>query len=206
MMHRFQYVRGSRYTTIRFQTGIQETAWRSADLLRAPKTKALYKALCAMFDKKGKDPLPDTEFVLDALVSTLFELCYALNPKEKQASVLADGLRAYLRERGGEYATVESVASRWGLSAGRFSARFRSETGCSLKSFLDRERGEIAKQLVIFSDLSLKQIAFRMGFNDLFCFSRFFKRIYGVSPRSVRMRGLSLTDMRVIAKNPKTSA
>ena len=99
-------------------------------------------------------------------------------------------LRDHLRQQGGRYVTVAEAAKTVGLSTSRASARFREEAGGSLKRFLDRERGRVAGQLVVFSDLTFKQIAYRMGFGDLFSFSRFFKRLHGASPRKLRAKGL----------------
>ncbi len=43
-----------------------------------------------------------------------------------------------------------------------------------------------AKRLLIYEDLTVKEIAYRLGFNDPFYFSNFFKKHIGVSPTAFR--------------------
>jgi len=124
--------------------------------------------------------------VVDGVVAALFAACYRPEEGESEFDSLEWQIRELVRERDGTYLSVAEAAERVGYSPGHLSARFRAEHGVSLKTFLDRERARRAAELVRYSDLSFGRIAYEMGFGDGFAFSRFFKRLHGVSPRAFR--------------------
>ena len=81
--------------------------------------------------------------------------------------------------------------------AGHYAAELGVTTG-TLSRVLTRLTGQATKQLILdrvlleavrllrFSDLSIKEIAARLGFNDQFAFSKAFKRQRGVAPLDYR--------------------
>jgi AraC-like DNA-binding protein/mannose-6-phosphate isomerase-like protein (cupin superfamily) len=186
--HGFKYPSGCRYFSIKFQAAGEGLSWQITDLTASARTQALCAALAALY-ASAAEPVPGTEIVLDAVVSAIFEACYFPQETNKPEAPLADKIRDYLRRQGGQYTSVVEVSEFVGLSVSRTSALFREEADCALKTFLDQERGQIAKQLVVFSDLTFKQIAYRLGFADIFSFSRFCKRVLGTSPRTLRTKG-----------------
>ena len=52
-----------------------------------------------------------------------------------------------------------------------------------------------AVRLLRFSDLSIKEIAARLGFNDQFAFSKAFKRQRGVAPLDYRSHGRAAREL-----------
>jgi AraC-like DNA-binding protein len=95
------------------------------------------------------------------------------------------GLVARLRtlcDHGRRPLSVAAAARGLGLTPGHASVRVRGESGLPLKTLLDRFRSEAAQERLRWSDHDLTHIAAELGFPDLFAFSRFFKRLNGVSP------------------------
>jgi AraC family transcriptional regulator, transcriptional activator of pobA len=83
---------------------------------------------------------------------------------------------------------VGHYASELGVTTGTLSRTVTRLTGRSTKQLiLDRLILEAAR-LLRFSDLSVKEIAARLGFNDQFAFSRAFKRQRGEAPLDFRNR------------------
>lgn len=68
------------------------------------------------------------------------------------------------------------------LSVSRYCALFRQSTGVSPQNFLIDLRLKTATELMLGTDLSVKQIARNIGYNDPLYFSRLFKARKGVSP------------------------
>ena len=83
---------------------------------------------------------------------------------------------------------LNSLAEMFGTSVQAFSMAFSRGTGMSPKEYLTRRLNQEALQLVINTDLKLKQVADRLRFADEFYFSRFFKKLNGCSPKEYRNR------------------
>lgn len=84
--------------------------------------------------------------------------------------------------------TLEEVASSVNLSPNYFSHLFRKALGETFIEFLTRVRMEKAVDLLAENKYSLKEINFKIGYNDPNYFSRVFKRHYGVSPRNYQQK------------------
>lgn len=67
-------------------------------------------------------------------------------------------------------------------------AHFKQAVGITPQQYLTRKRLQYAKQLLLTTDLSQKQISFECGYSDAFYFSRVFSRQIGVSPTQFRQR------------------
>lgn len=79
-------------------------------------------------------------------------------------------------------------AAELGMTTGTLSRLLTKLTGRSTKQvILDRLILE-AVRLLRFSDLSVKEIAARLGFSDQFAFSKAFKRRHGEAPADFRQR------------------
>ncbi|MHB1155910.1 MAG: AraC family transcriptional regulator [Phycisphaerales bacterium] len=99
---------------------------------------------------------------------------------------LVRNVLTYARSRNGQTTSVQEVADHLGYTVNHVSAQFRSQVGESLKHFLDRQQAEKAASLLRYTNLSITQIAETLGFNDIFSFSRHFRRMTGHSPRQFR--------------------
>ncbi|HEY5584401.1 MAG TPA: AraC family transcriptional regulator [Ruminiclostridium sp.] len=82
--------------------------------------------------------------------------------------------------------TVEQIACHAGVSHTRLSSMFKNDTGIPLKKYLCQRIVQKAKEMLLLSELSVKEIAYKLGFTDEFYFSRFFKKYEGISPKLYR--------------------
>ena len=78
------------------------------------------------------------------------------------------------------------VASLMGLSLSHFYDLFRKETGTVPATYIRTLRYEKARELLVNSQLSIKEITHLVGFNDVSHFVRDFQKIYGASPVEFR--------------------
>ena len=69
-----------------------------------------------------------------------------------------------------------------------FSADFRRAFGVPPKQYICQRRMGIAKTLLLSSNLSVKQISIKVGYDNEFFFSRLFKKYTGHSPSNFRDR------------------
>jgi AraC-like DNA-binding protein len=72
------------------------------------------------------------------------------------------------------------------MTVSNLSKNFKRDTGMTLKEYFDSQLLRNAKQKLLLSDASVKEIAYSLGFNDEFYFSRFFKKHEGIAPREYR--------------------
>jgi AraC-like DNA-binding protein len=78
------------------------------------------------------------------------------------------------------------LASLAGLSERRFRDIFHGVTGLSPRDYYNRLRMEYGADLLTLSDLSLGEVAEKLGYCDPFHFSKCFKSHFGLSPRDFR--------------------
>jgi AraC-like DNA-binding protein len=78
------------------------------------------------------------------------------------------------------------LAKLCGLSERHFFRRFKKATGLSPISWLKMQRISLAQSKLLESGHSIKQIADQVGYNDVFFFSRDFKRHTGTCPSQYR--------------------
>ncbi|MGN0177869.1 MAG: AraC family transcriptional regulator [Monoglobaceae bacterium] len=73
-----------------------------------------------------------------------------------------------------------------GLSVSGFYNKFKRVIGVSPKKYFTNIKIEHAKELIAFSELSIKEIASMFGYEDSLYFSRLFKQATGLSPSEYR--------------------
>ena len=83
---------------------------------------------------------------------------------------------------------VSTLSAMAGLSMSRFFELFKSATGDAPINWLIRARMQWAGELLELSNLRVKEVAMRVGYEDQFYFSRLFKFAYGVAPSAYRVQ------------------
>ena len=83
---------------------------------------------------------------------------------------------------------LASLAARCGLSAPYFGAQFRKYFEVSPIELIVRLRLDEAVHHLADVNLNISEIARRVGYDDIYYFSKLFKKRYGLSPRQFRKR------------------
>lgn len=96
-----------------------------------------------------------------------------------------DAVRQYLQRHEGPLPRMSAVADAFHLSVRTFRNRL-SQHDTSFQVLLDQQRQEQARSLLGDSDISVKEIAYRLGFRESSNFSRVFKRWTGMTPLDYR--------------------
>lgn len=81
---------------------------------------------------------------------------------------------------------LATVAGHVHMSPGGFHRKFSQAFKVTPHDYIMRKRLNMASQLLLTTDLSIEEVAYRSGFNDPYYFSKVFKRQSGVSPSRVR--------------------
>lgn len=82
--------------------------------------------------------------------------------------------------------TLSDVAKKINMSESAFSRYFKSKTGISFIDNLIQVRLGHASRLLIDNNLSISEIAYECGFNNISNFNRIFKKKKGCTPKSFK--------------------
>lgn len=113
--------------------------------------------------------------------------------RETRESVQLAARAMALLERGldaGEQLGVDETAARLYVSRSKLCAVFKRETGEGLAAYARRRRIERARELLADRNLSVAEIATRLGYRRQSAFSQAFKLACGISPTAWRERHL----------------
>ena len=84
--------------------------------------------------------------------------------------------------------TVDELADRLEVNRSTLFRAFKKQSGISPKEFIDHKRFEQAKELLIRSEMPIKQIANACGFVEHHYFSNAFRKRFGITPGEYRVR------------------
>ena len=82
----------------------------------------------------------------------------------------------------------EDLLKLAGMSKATFARQFPRYTGVTFTEFLTRVRLDHARQRIVVGGESISAAAFGVGFNHLSHFNRLYRRRFGATPRSDRVR------------------
>ena len=102
--------------------------------------------------------------------------------KENNTSGLISEAKDYIKQNYNEELHLKDVAMAICISPQYLSKIFKDEVGVNFIDYLTTVRIEEAKKMLKEQNISIKEICFKIGYNDPNYFSRLFKKIVGVSP------------------------
>jgi AraC family transcriptional regulator len=91
----------------------------------------------------------------------------------------------YIQENLSENISLEAIANHIDISSYHFCRLFKQATGLSPHQYVIQQRVERAKQLLRQGKMSLSEIAIACGFSHQSHLNRHFKRITGVTPKTL---------------------
>lgn len=100
----------------------------------------------------------------------------------KQVAECIDYIYDHLHTR----ITVEILASHVGLNPSYLSRLFKKETGFTISSYIQSKKIETAKNMLIYSDYALSQIASILAFPSQSYFTEIFRKNTGMTPSRYR--------------------
>ena len=136
--------------------------------LKSSLSNNLRKKLKESLQKDGFDLLDDRESLLvEKIKSAAIHHVHHLEarPKQNFSSTLAQNL---------------------GISYNRLSTLFSSVEGITIEKFLILQKIERAKELILYDEMTVSQIADRLGYSSAQYLSSQFKRVTGMSPGTFR--------------------
>lgn len=90
------------------------------------------------------------------------------------------------------HVAVTEAAQQAGLSVSHFEHLFKRHLRVSFREWRHIRRMREAKHLLIETDLKVREVAERVGYEDAAYFHRQFKRMHGISPLQYRIKGRAI--------------
>ncbi len=82
--------------------------------------------------------------------------------------------------------SLNKISDEFQISESYFSHMFKEKTGVNFSSYLENIRMTEAARLIQETDISLNELYFAVGYNNPNSFRRVFKKVFGVTPSSMR--------------------
>lgn len=101
---------------------------------------------------------------------------------------LVDDIIDYLSNNLDKTLKSDDIAKEFNYSSSYLFNLFKKRTGYSLIHFFNLKKSQRACEYLNYTDLSVKEISFKMGFEDPLYFSRLFKKYIGVSPKAYKVK------------------
>ena len=165
------------------------------------------------FDSDSMDLPLSYAFVVESVTAEIekMEKCFSLLPIDEEseylstvfAGLLGEWIHGHGKQRTEEQLYVkrainyimnninknisaEEIASAAGLGQRQLCNMFKEYTGKTAQDYLTELRIKNAEELLRFTSMSIKTIAYSLGFQNQYYFSGFFKKHTGMSPTDYR--------------------
>ncbi|WP_046226960.1 helix-turn-helix domain-containing protein [Paenibacillus dauci] len=129
------------------------------------------------------------------LQSMIYELIMEYERGQGDAeSDRVDVVASYIASHYRRNLELQELADLAGCSIRQLQRRFKQEKQLGPMEYVSKLRMENASRMLQYTDASIGEIADRIGYRDMYYFSRVFKKHYGVSPLRYRLDHVSKAD------------
>jgi AraC-like DNA-binding protein len=126
----------------------------------------------------------DLKKINDVLIKNGFELLNDKNAKiiEKVKILIIDMIRNADSGKDIDINFTEYLSNETGLNYNYLSTLFSSLEGITIEKYIIHQKIEKVKELIVYGELTLSEIAFRLGYSSVQHLSNQFKKITGLTP------------------------
>lgn len=163
--------------------------WKTSSIQSAPVTER--RRIVALFREVVRNTSTGSGYD-EALAMNLLENILLRLAKIRAASVDVDfgeETRKHIIAHLSEPLSVPALAAALRLSPSRFAHRFRETFGTTPQTYVEGCRIEMARRLLLTTEMSIKEVALTCGFADPLYFSKRFARTTGYAPSQWLGRG-----------------
>ncbi len=122
-------------------------------------------------------------------VSALFTVLSALKiPSSKHTLSHAEKAENFMQNNYYQHITIEDIAALLYISEKHLCRIFKKKYGIPPQRYLLELRMNKARELILNTDLLIKEIAVSVGYSSPFTFSEAFSNVFGYSPSSLRRK------------------
>ncbi|MEZ8098967.1 AraC family transcriptional regulator [Vibrio bivalvicida] len=119
------------------------------------------------------------------MLSHYLTTCQSVVEALQSPYLLTNQIKTILYQSAGVFPSIEELAVQFGYSS-RTLRRRLNESQTSYQSLVSEVRSDIAKEFLLSTELTIEEIAFRLGYSDTANFRRGFKCWTGMTPLQFR--------------------
>ncbi|MCF6175818.1 MAG: AraC family transcriptional regulator [Victivallaceae bacterium] len=123
---------------------------------------------------------------LEYLIGGIMVMNYAKLEDEQNLPKWAIKAKEFIAINIASNINLEDLAEHLSYTRIHLSRLCQAQLKLKLKDFFDQEKAAIVRKKLLYSSRSISQIAKETGFNDVYSFSRFYKRVTGLPPSAQR--------------------
>jgi AraC family transcriptional activator of pobA len=186
--HYIDYPNGMQAWSIKFVVAEMEEKYPGGILSKSRESEILHKALLEAVSHESTWQSPQGQILVEHLLGIALDLHFREHGWDETEDIRIKKIRQRIEELlvDGKTVAVNKLAKENDCSTVYLNRIFKKHLGIPLKVYIDQCRFEMARHLLAESKLNITEIGSEMGFDDVFRFSRFFKRMSGKSPRQFR--------------------
>lgn len=165
---------------------------------RAPEFRHLFHSIYDHVAQKTPNAGAICQYLFLTLLNMIYELIdgsasvHAGTNEASKSNELGRQIQIYVDEHVLEDLSVQSVADHFNISSAYLFRLFKQVTGTSLMQYIIQRRIGEAQTLLLLTDLSITEVAQRVGYANLSHFVKMFTQKVGMSPRQYRKQDGSI--------------
>lgn len=126
------------------------------------------------------------KMTLEVLEDISIRLC-SLNEQKVEGNRLITNIQSYIRENYMDSSlSLKKISEVFNISESYFSYLFKAETKQNFSEYLELIRMDQAMILLKTTDINISNMYLELGYNNANSFRRAFKKVHGVSPKTIR--------------------
>jgi AraC family transcriptional regulator, arabinose operon regulatory protein len=143
-----------------------------------------YKCFNNVWMQKDPEYLLEARAIFMLILHKLITLAQNVGTSQKSHSITTE-IKEYIMSHLNQKIEIPEMADIFGLHPVYFGALFKKNSGYTIKEYITMLRINNAENLLSTGGYTVSEAAFRCGFEDIFYFSKVFKKYKGVTPSSI---------------------
>ena len=124
------------------------------------------------------------QLLLDHFLKELLIYLSSISPGKTYKRLME--ILEYIEQNYYKSLSLSVLAENFSLSKSYIDRLFKKELSCKPSEYVNKVRISVAKTMLLQTDLSVTAIAEKVGYSDIYYFSKIFKQIVGCSPLKAR--------------------
>tara|TARA_R110002049_G_scaffold267422_1_gene443777 strand:- start:1555 stop:2442 length:888 start_codon:yes stop_codon:yes gene_type:complete len=147
----------------------------------------LFNKIFSLFDRNYlKNQIEYANLLSLSFISSFIYHDFESSININHNGTLVDSIKSFLLNHLSENFTLDEIATKFNYSKSYLHTKFKTDTGYSIMVFFNLKKTQKACEYLNYTDLSIKEISYKIGFDDPLYFSRIFKNFMGKSPRNYK--------------------